>query len=41
MIVALLIMIAGIALTGFAMTTDAFWGAKWVEELHEALAYVA
>ena len=39
MIVALLLMITGIAVTGFAMTTDAFWGAKWVEELHEGLAY--
>jgi cytochrome b len=32
-------MITGIAVTGFAMTTDAFWGAKWVEELHEGLVY--
>lgn len=39
MIVALLVMITGLAATGFAMTTDAFWGAKWVEHLHEALAY--
>ena len=21
------------------MTTDAFWGAQWVEDLHEALVY--
>jgi len=39
MIIALLVMTTGIAVTGFAMTTDAFWGAKWVEELHEGLAY--
>lgn len=39
MIIALLFMITGIAVTGVAMTTDAFWGAKWVEELHEGLAY--
>jgi cytochrome b len=39
MIIALLLMVAGIAVTGFAMTTDAFWGAKWVEQLHEGLAY--
>ncbi|HKK98432.1 MAG TPA: cytochrome b/b6 domain-containing protein [Marivita sp.] len=26
-----------IALTGFMMTTNAFWGVEWVEELHEAL----
>ena len=39
MVVALLAMIAGIAATGFAMTTDAFWGAEWVEDLHEGLVY--
>lgn len=39
MILALLIMIAGIAATGFAMTTDAFWGSEWVEDLHEGLVY--
>jgi len=37
MVVALLVMIAGIAATGFAMTTDAFWGSEWVEYLHEGL----
>lgn len=26
-----------IALTGFMMTTDAYWGVDWVEEVHEAL----
>ncbi|MBJ6125617.1 cytochrome b/b6 domain-containing protein [Microvirga splendida] len=39
MVVALLVMIAGIAATGFAMTTDAFWGSQWVEDLHEGLVY--
>ncbi|WP_445503843.1 cytochrome b/b6 domain-containing protein [Microvirga sp. G4-2] len=39
MVVALLLMIAGIASTGFAMTTDAFWGSEWVEDLHEVLVY--
>ena len=39
MVVALLAMIAGIAATGFMMTTDAFWGAQWVEDLHEGLVY--
>jgi cytochrome b len=39
MVVALLVMIAGIAATGFAMTTDAFWGVEWVEDLHEGLVY--
>jgi cytochrome b len=39
MVVALLVMIGGIAATGFAMTTDAFWGSQWVEDLHEGLVY--
>jgi len=39
MVLALLVMIAGIAATGFAMTTDAFWGSEWVENLHEGFVY--
>lgn len=39
MIVALLAALMGTAVTGYMMTTDAYWGAKWVEKLHEALAY--
>ncbi len=35
MIVALLIALAIISATGFAMTTDFFWGVGWVEDLHE------
>jgi cytochrome b len=38
MIIALLVMLAYTGITGYMMTTDAFWGAKWVEELHEAAA---
>jgi cytochrome b len=38
MIVALIVMLAGTCATGLMMTTDAFWGAEWVEEVHEALA---
>jgi cytochrome b len=38
MIVALLAMLIGTCITGFLMTTDAYWGAKWVEETHEAMA---
>jgi cytochrome b len=41
MIVALLAAIATIATTGYMMTTDAFWGLEWVEELHEIMVYVA
>jgi cytochrome b len=38
MIVLLLAALAGTGLTGWMMTTDALWGAEWVEEVHEALA---
>lgn len=38
MIIALLMAIAGTCTTGIMMTTDAFWGAKWVEAVHEILA---
>ena len=39
MTLALLGMISAIAATGYMMTTDAYWGIEWVEELHEALVY--
>lgn len=39
MTIALLGMIIAISGTGFMMTTDAFWGAEWVEDLHEGLVY--
>lgn len=35
MVVALLIALATIAGSGFMMTTDAFWGVRWVREAHE------
>jgi cytochrome b len=38
MIVALIAMLAATCATGYMMTTDAYWGAKWVEETHEVLA---
>ena len=41
MVIALLIVIAVISLTGWMMTTDAYWGLDWVEELHEASAFAA
>lgn len=37
MVLALLAMLTAIATTGFMMTTDSFWGAEWVEDLHEGL----
>lgn len=39
MVIALLAMTAIIAGSGYAMTTDMFWGADWVEEVHEAAVY--
>ena len=38
MILALLAMLAGTCITGYMMTTDAFWGAKWLEDIHAVLA---
>ncbi|MBI1205154.1 MAG: cytochrome B [Rhodopseudomonas sp.] len=38
MIVALLVMLAATAATGFLITTDAFWGIRWVKEVHEVFA---
>jgi cytochrome b len=38
MIVALLAALLATAGSGWLMTTDAFWGREWVEELHEFLA---
>jgi cytochrome b len=39
MTLALLAMLIAISATGIMMTTDAFWGAQWVEDVHEALVY--
>jgi len=41
MILALLATFAGLAITGHLMTTDAYWGSKTLEDVHEALAYFA
>lgn len=38
MIVALLLGICGLGLTGWMMTTNTFWGVEWVEDVHEVLA---
>jgi cytochrome b len=35
MVITLLVAITVIAASGFMMTTDAFWGVEWVEEVHE------
>lgn len=38
MVMLLIAMVGGIALTGWLQTTDAYWGVEWVEETHETLA---
>lgn len=38
MILALLAGIIGLGITGWMMTTNAFWGVDWVEDVHELLA---
>jgi cytochrome b len=38
MVVALLAMAAAAGLSGWLSVSDRFWGVKWVQELHEALA---
>ena len=35
MIIALILSIITVTVTGIAMTTNTFWGLKWMEELHE------
>ncbi len=41
MIIALLATLIGLTITGHLMTTDAYWGSKAMEEVHEGLAYFA
>lgn len=38
MILALLTTLAATCITGIMMTTDAYWGARWIEEVHATLA---
>lgn len=40
MVVALLVVLSALCGTGIAMTTDAYWGSKALEEVHEALANI-
>lgn len=35
MAVALMVMLAAICTTGIMMTTDAFWGVRWMRDMHE------
>lgn len=41
MIVALLATLVGLCLSGWLMTTDAFWGSEVMEDVHETLANLA
>lgn len=41
MVMALLLVIAVISLSGWMMTTDSYWGVKWVGEVHEGAAFAA
>ena len=38
MIIALIAMLAATCATGYMMTTDAFWNAEWIEDVHETFA---
>ena len=38
MVIALIVMLAGTCVTGYMMTTNAYWGSEDMEEVHEALA---
>jgi cytochrome b len=38
MVVALLVMLTVTSVSGYLMTTDAYWGSKAMEEIHGALA---
>lgn len=37
MVIALLIAISAISVSGYMMTTEMFWGVDWVEEVHEVV----
>jgi cytochrome b len=39
MVLLLLAGVFAVGLTGWMQTLDAFWGAEWLEDVHEALAY--
>lgn len=41
MIVAMLLLLVAIGVTGWLQTTTLFWGSEWLEETHEALAYAS
>lgn len=38
MMLALMVLVLALGLSGFLQTTDAFWGEEWLQEVHEILA---
>ncbi len=40
MVLALLGCVAGLGITGWLYSTDAFWGTAWLDQLHGALAWL-
>lgn len=38
MVLALLLSITAVSATGIMMTTEAYWSAEWVEDVHEVAA---
>lgn len=40
MMLALMVLVLALGLSGFLQTTDAFWGEEWLQEVHEVLASV-
>jgi cytochrome b len=40
MILALMIQVLAVCLTGWMQTLDAFWGEQWLQELHEQAAHL-
>ncbi len=40
MVIALLLSLIGVTISGIAMTSNRFWGVEWVEDGHEVLATV-
>jgi cytochrome b len=39
MVVALILMMLATSMSGWVLTTDAFWGVAWMQRLHNALAH--
>ena len=38
MMLALMVLVLALGVSGFLQTTDAFWGEEWLQEVHEVLA---